>query len=123
MIERIEVLDGGQALFYGTEAVAGAFYFSHRRDVADLPIYRIIAQDGTRFYLDPASGAPIAKIDRGAQGYRWLHESLHRMDLALWSRGRPQWDVFMLSLMCGVTALCLTGAYLGCRRLLSGPIV
>jgi PepSY-associated TM region len=94
-----------------------AYYFSHHRDLAPLPVYRLIRPDGTRYYLDPVSGTLVAKVDRAARVYRWLHQGLHRMDFTAAMRGRPQWDVLMLALMSGVTLLCVTGTYLGYRRL------
>lgn len=96
-----------------------AYYFGHHRDLAALPVYRMIIADGsaTRYYIDPISGELLAKFDRGALGYRWLHQGLHRMDFAAVMRGRPQWDILMLLLMSGVTMVCVTGTYLGCRRL------
>jgi uncharacterized iron-regulated membrane protein len=94
------------------------YYFSHHRDIVRLPVYRIIVGGGTRYYVDTVSGTLVAKIDPAAQAYRWWHEGLHRLDFTPALRGRPQWDVLMLLLMCGVTILCTTGAYLGFRRLL-----
>lgn len=96
------------------------YYFGHHREAAPLPVYRIVLADvsATRYYVDPVSGTLLAKIDRSARAYRWLHEGLHRMDFTLWSRGRPQWDVLMLLLLSGVAVLCATGTYLGYRRLL-----
>jgi uncharacterized iron-regulated membrane protein len=95
------------------------YYFSHHRDAAALPIYRLARHDGsgTLYYVDPVSGDLVAKLDRGAQGYRWWHEGLHRMDFCPALRGRPQWDALMLLLMTGVTVTCFTGAYLGYRGL------
>jgi hypothetical protein len=93
------------------------FYFSHHGAAVALPVYRVIdGVSGTRYYVDPLSGVIVAKIDRSAQAYRWLHEGMHRLDFAAALRGRPQWDLIMLLLMTGVTALCATGAYLGCRH-------
>jgi PepSY-associated TM region len=94
-----------------------AFYFTHHRDTAPLPVYRII-RSGSRYYIDPVSGMLLAKIDGNAQAHRWLHEGLHRLDFTASLRGRPQWDALMWLLMSGVTLLCVTGAYLGARRLL-----
>jgi uncharacterized iron-regulated membrane protein len=96
------------------------YYFSHHRDTVPLPLYRFVLRDGseTRYYLDAVSGELLAKMDRGARGYRWLHEGLHRMDFTAAVRGRPQWDLLMLLLMSGVTVVCVTGTYLGYRRLL-----
>lgn len=97
-----------------------SYYFSHHRDVVQLPVYRLISQDGsaTRYYIDPVSGSLLEKFDRSSQGYRWWHEGLHRMDFTALLRSRPQWDVLMLLLMSGVTTVCVTGAYLGYRRLM-----
>jgi hypothetical protein len=92
------------------------FYFSHHREIAALPVYRLIVATGARYYFDPVSGMLAAKQDSSARAYRWLHEGLHRMDFAA-IRSRPQWDALMLILMTGVTVVCITGAYLGLRRL------
>ena len=93
-------------------------YFSHHRDVVALPVYRMILPGpGTRYYVDPVAGTLVAKLDANARGYRWLHQGLHRLDFTPSLRGRPQWDVLMLVLLSGVTAVCVTGAYLGFRRL------
>ncbi len=97
-----------------------AYYFSHHQDLAPLPVYRMLLPDGpaTRYYIDAVSGALVVKFDRGVRAYRWWHQGLHRMDFTAALRSRPQWDVLMLLLMSGVTVLCVTGTYLGCRRLL-----
>jgi PepSY-associated TM region len=93
------------------------FYFSHHSAPVALPVYRMINKSsGTRYYFDSVSGALVAKIDRNAQAYRWLHQGLHRLDFAAVLRTRPQWDLLMLLLMAGVTLLCGTGAYLGYRH-------
>jgi hypothetical protein len=86
--------------------------------VAVLPVYRLLAASGTRYYFDSVSGTLVAKVDAQSRAYRWLHEGLHRLDFAAGLRARPQWDLIMLFLMSGVTVLCVTGAYLGYRRLL-----
>jgi uncharacterized iron-regulated membrane protein len=98
-----------------------AYYFHHHQDAAPLPVYRLASGDGsdTLYYIDPVSGDLAAKIDRQARGYRWWHQGLHRMDFLPALRARPQWDVLMLVLMSGVTVLCVSGAYLGYRRLVN----
>jgi hypothetical protein len=94
-----------------------SYYFSHHRELAALPVYRLVLASGTRYYLDSVSGGLVAKLDAQSRAYRWLHEGLHRLDFAAWMRTRPQWDLLMLLLMSGVTVVCATGAYLGYRRL------
>jgi hypothetical protein len=91
------------------------YYFSHH-EVAVLPVYRLILGSGTRYYLDSVSGMLVAKLDAHSRDYRWW-QGLHRLDFAAFLRIRPQWDLIMLLLMSGVTLLCVTGAYLGYRRL------
>jgi uncharacterized iron-regulated membrane protein len=113
-LERSEPPVAPQLIGMGDE-----FYFTHHSDPVALPVYRLIRlSSGTRFYVDPVSGMLIAKIDRSAQSYRWLHQGLHRLDFTSALRGRPQWDALMLALLSGVTLSCATGAYLGFRRLL-----
>ncbi|HEY2783166.1 MAG TPA: PepSY domain-containing protein [Steroidobacteraceae bacterium] len=92
------------------------FYFSHHQEQVTLPVYRTVLPSGTRYYLDAVSGNLVAKFDAQARGYRWLHQGLHRLDFTSGMRLRPWWDVFMLFLMLGVTAVCATGAILGYRR-------
>jgi hypothetical protein len=96
------------------------YYFSHHGDLVKFQVYRVIAGKGTRYYIDAVSGTLLAKLDSSAQGYRWWHQGLHRLDFTAAMRGRPRWDVLMLVLMCGVTGLCVTGTYLGYRRLIHG---
>ncbi|HEX3951332.1 MAG TPA: hypothetical protein VHW95_15865 [Steroidobacteraceae bacterium] len=93
-----------------------SFYFSHHQERVRLPVYRTVLSSGTRYYLDAVSGNLVAKFDAQARGYRWLHQGLHRLDFTALMRVRPWWDAFMLSAMLGVTAVCVTGAILGYRR-------
>jgi hypothetical protein len=92
------------------------YYFSHHRERAVLPVYRLALASGTRYYLDSVSGMLVAKLDAESRAYRWW-QGLHRLDFAAGLRARPQWDLIKLFLMSGVTVLCVTGAYLGYRRL------
>jgi len=92
------------------------FYFGHHQEQVTLPVYRTVLESGTRYYLDAVSGMLVAKFDGSAQGYRWLHQGLHRLDFTAPWRVRPRWDAFMLLLMAGVTTVCVTGAILGYRR-------
>jgi uncharacterized iron-regulated membrane protein len=96
-----------------------SYYFRHHQDAAPLPMYRLASDEAsdTLYYIDPVSGDLAAKIDASARGYRWWHQGLHRMDFLPALRARPRWDALMLVLMSGVTLLCMTGAYLGYRRL------
>jgi hypothetical protein len=100
-----------------------AYFFGHGREARRLPVYRVVLGDDgrTRYYVDPVSAEIEARIDRNTKGYRWLHQGLHRLDLSSALRGRPAWDLLMISLLSGVLAVCATGAYLGLRRVVHGP--
>jgi len=95
-----------------------AYYF-RRRDAHVLPVYRVILNDdeGTRYYLDPASGALLQRTDANGRWHRWLFGGLHRLDFAAWLRARPLWDLIVLALMLGGAALAGTGTYLAMRRI------
>jgi hypothetical protein len=95
------------------------YYFSHHLESAALPAIQIITQDpgGSRYYIDPVSGTLWAKFDLDARRYRWLHQAPHRLDFSPIIRQRPLWDVLVLALLAGVTALCSLGLFLGIRSL------
>ncbi len=95
-----------------------AYYYSHHV-AREFPVVRVIAADeqATRFYLDPLTGVIRSKVDRNARWYRWLHYGLHRGDLFHWLRVRPVWDLVLWPLLLGVSIVCITGAWLGIRRL------
>lgn len=94
-----------------------AFYYSRHSQPISLPVWRIVLPDDTRFYLDAATGELLRRVDAEARGFRWLHLGLHRLDFAAWMRISPWRDVFMWSLLLGVTGVCATGTILGVKRL------
>jgi hypothetical protein len=129
----ISPLDDAQRTFIAASLSRGAtaaslqllisgdnYYFSHHSDPLRFPVYRLLSMDGsgTRYYVDPLSGQLLGKIDNSERGYRWWHAALHRMDFAALVRGRPQWDALMWLLLSGVTTVCVSGTYMGYRRLM-----
>ncbi len=94
------------------------YYYSHHNDDKVLPVYRVILDDDehTRYYLDAVNGSVVMKVGQEGRWYRWLFSAPHRGDLAF-LRQRPLWDIVMIFLMLGVTTGCITGAYMGFRRL------
>ena len=95
-----------------------AYYFNHHATRA-FPVYRVIVDDTerTRYYVDATSGQLVSKVNSSLRWYRWLHLGLHRLDFTAAMRSRPVWDILMLLLMAGVTAVCITGTYMGIRYL------
>jgi uncharacterized iron-regulated membrane protein len=116
---RIVRMLGGNELTEPKLLTEGDAYYFDRRGSEMLPVYRIIANDRqrTRYYLDPLTAAPLASFDSDAQWYRWLHQGVHTLDFAPVLRARPGWDFLMLALLGGATTVCVTGTYLGVRRI------
>ncbi len=96
-----------------------SYYFERRGSEAPLPVYRIVVDDPqqTRYYLDPLTARLVAGFDTNARSYRWLHQGLHTLDFTPALRTRPAWYLLMLSLLAGVTMVCVTGTYLAARRI------
>jgi hypothetical protein len=93
-----------------------AYYFSHH-DTVTMPAWRVLLADGRRVYLDPRSGAVLARLDGPAKGYRWLHEGLHRLDFVPGFRRGAAWAAVTLALLAAVTFGVGTGVWLGWRRI------
>jgi hypothetical protein len=83
-----------------------------------LPVYRVILDDAenTRYYLDPTTGALLARVDANRRWNRWLFGAIHRLDFSAWVRVRPAWDIILIALMLGGCAVSATGVYLAVRR-------
>jgi len=64
-----------------------------------LPVYRIVLNDAesTRYYLDPTTGALLARLDTNRRWRRWLFGAIHRLDFAAWVRVRPAWDMILIA--------------------------
>jgi hypothetical protein len=95
-----------------------AYYYGRYERTASLPVHRAELADAahTVLYLDTVSGALLEAIDDTARQSRWLRTGLHDFDFARWLRIRPLWDVVVLLLLSGVSAVCATGAWLAIRR-------
>jgi uncharacterized iron-regulated membrane protein len=95
------------------------YYASHNYGEREFPVLRVLFEDEqqTRYYLSARDGSILQKSDSNARWSRWLFEGLHRFDFSATLRQRPLWDVIVLTLMLGVTALALTGVYLSWRHL------
>jgi len=93
-----------------------AYYYDHHEKLT-FPVYRIVYEDGERFYLDALTGEVRLAVDANTRWYRWLHYGLHRGDFAAWIRARPVWDFVMLVLLAAVTTGAVTGTWMGLKRL------
>jgi hypothetical protein len=94
-----------------------AYYYSHHGQ-RSFPVYRIILDnaDSTRIYLNSTSGELAGEYDSPKRWYRWLFSGLHQLDVSVFMRSRPVWDLIMWVLLLGVTVGTLTGVWIGAKR-------
>ena len=95
---------------------ADAYHYDGHDGRAHLPAYRVELTDGVRFYLDPASGQVLARVDAAGRAYRWLFAGLHRLDVVNGLRGGVPWIAAMVLLLTLAGAGVATGVWLGWRR-------
>lgn len=111
---RVEVLRAYDMYYYGRDAhtmTGGAD--------KPLPVWRVVFGDShaTWVHIDPASGAVLGRTDSTRRLSRWLFAMLHSWDWLPLLERRPLWDVLLVLLSLGGTALSLTGVVIGWRRL------
>ncbi len=96
-----------------------AYYYSGFDRKAEFPVYRARFDDAqaTTFYLDGRTGRLVEALDQTQRQSRWLRTGLHDFDFFAGLRARPIWDLAVLVLLAGVTAVCFTGAWLGIKRI------
>jgi hypothetical protein len=96
-----------------------AYYYSGFDRQAQFPVYRARFADPqkTTYYLDGHTGRLVLALDDTERQSRWLRTGLHDFDFFAALRARPVWDLVVLVLLAGVTAVCVTGAWLGLKRI------
>lgn len=94
-----------------------AYYHDGHDERAPLPAWRVVLTDGTRVYLDPASGHMRVRFDDTGKAYRWLFEGLHRFDFVRGFDRGPVWATAMILLLLVSGGGVATGVWLGWRRI------
>jgi hypothetical protein len=84
-----------------------------------LPVWRVVFDDGhaTWVHIDPATGAVLGRTDTTQRVKRWVFAMLHSWDWLPLLERRPVWDILVILLSLGGTALSVTGVVIGWRRL------
>jgi uncharacterized iron-regulated membrane protein len=95
------------------------YHYSTRANTVALPIIRIVGEgtQDVRYYLDPISGRMVNKVDAGGRQFRWWHSALHTLDFSALTRSAWFRNSLMLALLLGAAGVCITGTWLGIRRL------
>src|SRR5690606_21586581 len=92
-----------------------SYYYGHKSD-GELPVYRLVVDDAeqTRLYVSPTTGT-VRAVGATRRLSRWIRTGLHGLDFPV-LRVRPVWDVVVVLLLLGVTAVCATGSWMALRR-------
>jgi hypothetical protein len=94
-------------------------YYLDRRGRRSLPVIYARLRDAgnTRYYIDPRTATIVETYNAREWVSRWLYHGLHSLDLPWLYKYRPLWDIVVITLMLGGTALCLTSLVLAWRVL------
>ncbi len=94
-------------------------YYRDRRRKAPLPVVYAALNDPvrTRYYIDPKTARVVATYSTRNWVNRWLYNGLHSLDFPWLYNHRPLWDIVVITLMLGGTALCVTSLVLTWRVL------
>ena len=94
-------------------------YYLDRRRERPLPVIYARLNDavGTRYYIDPKTATIAGQYSARNWVNRWLYHGLHSLDFPWLYKYRPLWDIVVISLMLGGTALCGTSLVLTWRVL------
>jgi hypothetical protein len=92
-------------------------YYLDRRQSRPLPVIALRVNDSvnSRYYVDPRTATVIASYDATAWVDRWLYRGLHSLDFPWLYNNRPLWDVVVIGLLLGGTALSVTSVVLAFR--------
>ncbi|MGI1679699.1 MAG: PepSY domain-containing protein [Cellvibrionaceae bacterium] len=98
----------------------GYYYSDHDNGQRKFPVYKVILNnpDTTHFYINSVSGEIAGFYSQQQRWFRWLFSGLHQLDFNSMVRSRPFWDIFVWTLLIGVTVVSMTGTYMGLKRLL-----
>ena len=94
-------------------------YYLDRHYERPLPVLfvRLRDPDESMYYVDLKTARIVAGYVTRSRWNRWLYHGLHSMDLPWLYRHRPAWDLVVLALMLGGTALSVTALVIAWRRL------
>jgi PepSY-associated TM region len=74
-------------------------------------------EDSTGYYVDLHTARIVGRRAPDGWSNRWLYHGLHSLDFPWLYNHRPAWDIVMLVLLLGGTALCMTSAIIAWKLL------
>jgi hypothetical protein len=95
-----------------------AYYLDRLRE-KPLPVIlaRLNDHEQTRYYIDPRTARVVGGYSSQNWMDRWLYHGLHSLNFPWLYKHRPAWDIVVLSLLAGGTALSVTSIILAWRVL------
>jgi len=92
-------------------------YYLDRRRQSPLPVIlaRLGDAEHTRYYIDPKTALVVGGYGSRDWIRRWLYHALHSLDFPWLYNHRPLWDIVVITMMLGGTALCVTSLILAWR--------
>jgi uncharacterized membrane protein len=89
-------------------------YYTDRHRVKPLPVLLVTERgsDALRYYVDPKTARVVGNYNSSRWMSRWLYHGLHSLDFPWLYNHRPLWDIVVITLMLGGTALCVTSLIL-----------
>jgi hypothetical protein len=95
-------------------------YYLDRSGERPLPVISVRLNDavGSRYYVDPATARIVGSHSARNWVSRWLYHGLHSLDFPWLYNHRPLWDIVVITLMLGGTALSVTSIVLTWRVLM-----
>ena len=94
-------------------------YYLDRTRRLPLPVVLAEGTSGqrTRYYIDPRTAQVVQTYNSSNWVNRWLYNGLHSLNFPWLYNYRPLWDIVVITLMLGGTALCVTSLVLAWRVL------
>jgi hypothetical protein len=94
-------------------------YYLDRRRERPLPVIlaKMHDEEKTRYYIDPKTARIVGQYSNRNWVGRWLYTGLHSLNFPWLYNYRPLWDIVVITLMVGGTALCVTSLILAWRVL------
>jgi hypothetical protein len=92
------------------------YYYSKNSDKR-LPVLRIKIDTPEQhwYYIDLHTGQVVLKHEKTSRLERWLYHGLHSFDFRLILHKRPLWDIIVIILMLGGTAVSVNGLVLSLK--------
>ena len=92
-------------------------YYLDRTGQRPLPVLFVQLNDEahSRYYIDPKTAQVVGSYRASTESWvnRWLYHGLHSINFPWLYNYRPAWDIVVLTLMLGGTALCVTSVIIG----------